>query len=161
MHQDLSTSSESMLWTQILEHHSWNNPPELMDRRSAWEAAGKEHWWFGLRRSSRMGWMVAWHGPGIWPRRLELSLVIARTSWSGCVKNTLIRKRQRINRQVIRYGSFLAIDSQLQKGQRIVCWFGIQVIPRSPSLSDFCLQAVVGPLTNCSIILSILFCWNF
>ena len=86
MHQDLSTSSESMLWTQILEHHSWNNPPELMDRRSAWEAAGKEHWWFGLRRSSRMGWMVAWHGPGIWPRRLELSLVIARTSWSGCVK---------------------------------------------------------------------------
>ena len=63
MHQDFSTSSESMLWTQILEHHSWNNPPELMDRRSAWEAAGKEHGWFGLKRSSRMGWNVAWHGP--------------------------------------------------------------------------------------------------
>ena len=108
MHQDLSTSSESMLWTQILEHHSWNNPPELMERRSVWEDAGKEHWWSGLRRSSRMGWMVTDTGPVFDHGVLELSLVLARTSWSGCVKNTLIRERQRIHRQMIRYGSFIS-----------------------------------------------------
>ena len=151
MHQDFLASSESMLWTQVLEHHSWNNPSELMDRRSAWEAVGKEHWWFGLRSLAAWAGIVAWHGPGylttafrVVPCPCEDIMKRVRKKHADEGKTAHIQTDDRVWQP---YGNWFPATNKTKKSFADLesKWYHAH-----QAYLTSCLQAVVGPLTNCS-----------
>ena len=112
--------------------------------RSEWGAAGKDQRWFGLRSLAVR--VIVWTQV-IRPRRLEtVPCPLRRTTWSECVKNTLIgRETEHRQSRWIKSCCFISICPQQQGRQRKLRWFVGPGDTRSPNTFDFCCRHLPNP----------------